>query len=472
VSAASIFAEREALLAGALTARLTARVRQVVGLVIEATGLSVPVGAYCRVHARGGAGGLVDAEVVGFRQGRTLLMPCGELRGVAPGDVVECVTLRQAVPVGRQLLGRIIGGAGEPLDDKGPLFATEDYPLYTHAPDPLRRRRISQPMAVGIRSVDGLLTIGAGQRMGVFSGSGVGKSIMLGMIARNTAAEVNVIGLVGERGREVREFLERDLGAEGLARSVVVVATSDRPALMRVRAAHVACAVAEYFRDLGKDVLLMMDSVTRVAFAQREIGLSVGEPPATKGYPPSVFALLPRLLERAGASEKGSITGLYAVLVEADDLGEPISDAVRGTLDGHIVLSRGLANRGHYPAVDVLASVSRVMPDVISKEHRAAAGRAVASMAVYRLNEDLINIGAYVDGSDPEIDAAKRMRNPLNEYLRQDMFERTSFAEARDRLVALFPPAGPAGAVPAPRPAPAAAAGPARPGLAMGRARR
>lgn len=431
----SIFAARRGLLAEAVPARLTCRVRQVVGLVIEATGLVVPVGACCRILTRTGA---VGAEVVGFRLGRTLLMPFGELRGVAPGDEIEVVTLRQVVPVGMQLLGRVIGGSGEPLDGKGPLYATDEYPLYAPAPDPLLRRRIKQPMAVGIRSVDGLLTIGAGQRMGIFSGSGVGKSVTLGMIARNTAAEINVIALVGERGREVREFLERDLGPEGLARSVVVVATGERPALLRVRAAAVASAIAEYFRDLGKDVLLMMDSVTRVAFAQREIGLSVGEPPATKGYPPSVFALLPRLLERAGASDRGSITGLYAVLVEGDDMSEPIGDAVRGILDGHIVLSRQLANRGHYPAVDVLASVSRVMPEVVSKEHRAAAGRAVASMAVYRSAEDLINIGAYVDGTNHEIDAAKRMRGPLDEYLRQDMFERATFEDARNRLLGLF----------------------------------
>ncbi len=465
----SVFTGRAALLAEALPARLVCRVRQVVGLVIEATGLAVPVGACCRVMTRSGA---VGAEVVGFRQGRTLLMPFGELRGVSPGDEVEVVTLRQVVPVGPQLLGRVIGGGGEPLDGRGPLFAVDEYPLYAPAPDPLRRRRIKQPMAVGIRSIDGLLTIGAGQRMGIFSGSGVGKSVTLGMIARNTAAEINVICLVGERGREVREFLERDLGAAGLARSVVVVATGDQPALLRVRAAAVASAVAEYFRDLGRDVLLMMDSVTRVAFAQREIGLSVGEPPATKGYPPSVFALLPRLLERSGASDKGSITGLYAVLVEGDDLSEPIGDAVRGILDGHVVLSRGLANRGHYPAVDVMASVSRVMPEVVTPEHRAAAGRAIASMAVYRSAEDLINIGAYADGSNPEIDAAKRMKPALDEFLRQDMFERTTFEEARTRLVGLFgaaakPASAVAGAKPAPAPAQAAGRRPAAAGRAV-----
>ena len=451
----SVFTERAALLAEALPARLTCRVRQVVGLVIEATALAVPVGASCRVMTRSGP---LGAEVVGFRLGRTLLMPFGELRGVSPGDEVEVVTLRQVVPVGAQLLGRVIGGCGEPLDGRGPLFATDEYPLYAPAPDPLRRRRIKQPLPVGIRSIDGLLTIGAGQRMGIFSGSGVGKSI----------------ALVGERGREVREFLERDLGESGLARSVVVVATGDRPALLRVRAAAVASAVAEYFRDLGREVLLMMGSITRVAFAQREISLSVGEPPATKGYPPSVFGLLPRLLERSGASERGSITGLFAVLVEADDLAEPIGDAVRGILDGHIVLSRTLASRGHYPAVDVLASISRVMPDVVNAEHRAAAARAVASMAAYRSAEDLINIGAYVDGANPEIDAAKRLRGPLDEYLRQDMFERTTFEEARDRLQRLFPAAGAPAAASgqggaARRPA---AVGPRAPAAAMGRARR
>ncbi len=433
----SVFSERAALLAESLPARLTARVRQVVGLVIEGTALAVPVGALCRIRTKGGP---VDAQVVGFRAGSTLLMPFGRLEGISPGDTMECATLRQVVPVGEQLLGRVIGGRGEPLDGKGPIVAAEQYPLYAPAPDPLTRARITEPMAVGIRSIDALLTIGAGQRMGIFSGSGIGKSVLLGMIARNTAAEVNVVALVGERGREVREFLERDLGEEGLRRSVVVVATSDRPALLRVRAASVACAVAEYFRDQGRDVVLMMDSVTRVAFAQREIGLSVGEPPATKGYPPSVFAMLPKLLERTGTAARGSITGLYAVLVEGDDLSEPIGDAVRGIIDGHIVLSRDLANRGHYPAVDVLGSISRVMPDVVDAEHRAAAARAVASMAAYRTAEDLINIGAYVDGSNPEIDAAKSVKRPLDEFLRQDMFARTSFEEAREGLQALFPP--------------------------------
>jgi len=433
----SVFSDRAALLASGLPARLTSRVRQVVGLVVEASELAVPVGAFCRIITQSGT---VDAEVVGFRSGGTLLMPFGRLEGIAPGDAVECVSLQQTVAVGEQLLGRVIDGRGEALDGKGPVFATEMYPLYAEAPDPLTRERIKDPMTLGIRSIDAMLTIGAGQRVGIFSGSGVGKSVLLGMVARNTAAEVNVVLLVGERGREVREFIERDLGPEGLARSVVIVATSDRPALLRVRAASVACAVAEYFRDLGRHVVLMMDSVTRVAFAQREIGLSVGEPPATKGYPPSVFAMLPKLLERTGTSDRGSITGLYAVLVESDDLDEPISDAVRGILDGHIVLSRELARRGHYPAVDVLASISRVMPDVVDADHRAAAQRAVASMAAYRSAEDLISIGAYVDGTNPEIDAAKQVKGRLDEFLRQDMFASGSFEEAREGLLALFPP--------------------------------
>jgi flagellum-specific ATP synthase len=332
---------------------------------------------------------------------------------------------------------------GEPLDGRGAFFASDEYPLHAEPPHPLRRTRITEPLSTGIRSIDGLVTIGRGQRMGIFSGTGVGTSVLLGMMARYTDADLNVVALVGERGREVRDFLERDLGEEGLARSVVVVATSDRPALLRVRAAYVATAIAEYFRDQGKDVLFMMDSVTRVAVAQREIGLSTGEPPATKGYTPSVYAMLPKLLERSGRGETGSITGLYNVLVEADDLTEPVSDTVRGILDGHVWLSRELATRGHYPAVDVPNSISRVMIDVVSEEHKRAAEEFAAIISAYRQAEDLIHIGAYVDGTNPQIDRAKRLIGPIHAYLRQRIEERSSLEEARAGLFELLrPPAG------------------------------
>jgi len=420
-------------------ARLTGRVVQVIGLVVECEGLAAPVGARCAIRrgvARGG--GQIEGEVVGFREDRTLLMPYGRMRGVAPGDTVECLSTRQTVPVGEQLLGRVLDGLGRSMDGRGSFLASDEYPLYADPPDPLRRKRITEALATGIRSIDGLATVGRGQRMGIFSGTGVGKSVLLGMMARYTDADLNVVALVGERGREVRDFLERDLGEEGLARSVVVVSTSDRPALLRVRAAFLATAIAEYFRDQGRDVLLMMDSVTRVAVAQREIGLSAGEPPATKGYTPSVYAMLPRLLERSGCGEVGSVTGLYNVLVEADDLTEPVSDTVRGILDGHVWLARDLAQRGHYPAVDVLASISRVMIDVVSEEHKRAAEELASVIATYREAEDLINIGAYVDGTNPEIDRAKRLIGRINTYLRQRIAERSSLEEAREKLFELM----------------------------------
>jgi len=358
---------------------------------------------------------------------------------VGPGCKIVSLGRKASIAVGKKLLGRIIDGLGNPIDGRGPVEPEDDYPLYAEPINPLKRGRIVEPMDLGIRVLNGLLSCGKGQKMGIFSGSGVGKSILLGMIARYTKADVNVIGLIGERGREVREFVEKNLGPEGLSRSVVIVATSDRHPLIRMRAAYVATSVAEYFRDQGADVLLMVDSLTRFAMAQREVGLSVGEPPATKGYTPSVFSLLPKLLERTGPVEgRGSITGLYTVLVEGDDFNEPIADAARSILDGHIALSRAIAAKNHYPAVDVLESVSRVMIDIVDGEQRRRANELLNIIATYRKAEDLINIGAYVAGSSPEIDHAIRMIDRVNAYLRQDMHEKVSFEESRRQLLALF----------------------------------
>jgi flagellum-specific ATP synthase len=343
--------------------------------------------------------------------------------------------------VGDELLGRVLDGLGRPMDGKGALLTREVRSIYNTPPNPLDRRRIREPIVTGIRSIDALLTCGKGQRVGIFAGSGVGKSVMLGMIARNTSADVNVIALVGERGREVAEFLDQELGREGLRRSVVVVATSDQAPLIRLKAAFMATTIAEYFRDRGKDVMLMMDSVTRLAMSQREVGLAIGEPPTTKGYTPSVFAMLPKLLERAGTSRQGSITGLYTVLVEGDDMTEPVADAVRSILDGHIVLSRRLASAGHYPAVDVLESVSRVMPAITSEDHRRTVHRIVDMMATYREAEDLINIGAYVKGSNPRIDEALQTWDHIREFLRQRADERAEYTESLRRVMALITPA-------------------------------
>lgn len=417
------------------------RVAQVVGVTIEADGPGVNIGQLCRICPAGG-GQPILAEVVGFRDARTILMPLGQMDGVGPGCEVRATGRALAVKVGRGLLGRVLDGLGRPLDGLGPFAAEGEYPANGQPPNPITRPRISAPLPVGVRAIDGLLTCGRGQRLGIFAGSGVGKSTLLGMIARNTEADINVIALVGERGREVRDFLERDLGPEGLKRSVVVVATSDQPALVRIKAAFVATAIAEFFRDQGLDVLLMMDSVTRFAMAQRELGLAIGEPPATRGYTPSVFALLPRLLERSGTAERGTITGFYTVLVEGDDMNEPIADAVRGILDGHIVLSRALAAQNHYPAIDILASVSRVMIEIVPPEQTAAAGRLRATLATYREASDLINIGAYVAGSNPEIDRALGVIEPVNQFLRQGIYERAPFAETARRLQDLFPDAG------------------------------
>jgi len=411
------------------------RVRSVSGLTISASGLPAPVGAMCAIERPCGAP--VDVQVVGFRDDVTLLMPLSDPQGVAAGQVVRLVRTGQHVPVGPDLLGRVIDARGEPLDDGPPLLNVSTAPLHAPPPAALERAAIDRPLSVGIRSINSLLTIGIGQRMGIFAGTGVGKSVLLGMMARYASADVNVIALVGERGREVRAFIDNDLGRDGLKRSVVVVSTSDQSPVLRVRAVFVATAVAEYFRDQGRNVLLMVDSLTRMAMAQRQIGLSAGEPPATKGYPPSVFSLMPQVLERAGRSPIGSITGLYTVLVEGDDLTEPVADAARGVLDGHVWLSRRLASRGHYPAVDVLESISRVMPDMVSKTHLEAAMKVRRLLGVWRDIEDLVNIGAYSAGTSPEYDLAIQMRPKIEAFLRQPIEEDSSFEQASEALLGL-----------------------------------
>lgn len=408
--------------------QLYGRVKQVIGLVIESIGPAVSIGDLCYIYQKDG--NPISAEVVGFREEKVLLMPLGEMRGIAPGNLVVSNGQPLMIDVGDDLLGRVVDGLGRVKDAESLTCCQDKYPVVNKAPDPLRRRRISEPLVTGIRVIDTLLTCGKGQRMGIFSGSGVGKSVLLGMIARHSKADVNVIALIGERGREVKDFLETNLGAEGLKRSVVVVATSDQPALVRINGALVASSIAEYFRDRGRDVILMMDSVTRLAMAQREVGLAIGEPPTTKGYTPSVFSLLSRLLERSGMAERGSITGFYTVLVEGDDMDEPISDSVRSILDGHIILSRDLADVGHYPPVDVLKSISRLMIDIVSTEHLNAAYRMKDILAVYRKAEDLINIGAYVDGSNPQIDRAKKLIESVNTFLKQGITERAEYEQS------------------------------------------
>lgn len=412
------------------------RVVSVTGLVVEALGLDVGLGELCRISSLA-SGGSVLAEVCGFHDRSVLLMALGELEGIHPGAMVTPLGRSLLVNVGPGLLGRVLDGLGAPIDGGPPLLVTERVPMTAEPPNPLTRATISEPLITGVRAVDGLLTIGRGQRMGIFAGSGVGKSTLLGMIARNASADVNVIALLGERGREVKEFLEHSLGAEGLARSVVVVATGDQSALARARGASVATAIAEYFRDQGKHVLLMLDSVTRVAMAWREIGLAVGEPPTTKGYPPSVFANLPRLLERAGTSETGAITALYTVLVDGDDFNEPVADAARSILDGHIVLTRKLASAGHFPSIDVLESKSRVRDAVIPVAQRTNAAALLRCEAAYREQEDLILVGAYQKGANATVDAALDHREPMLEFLRQPPEEHTSYDETTSRLGAL-----------------------------------
>ena len=410
------------------------KVVQIVGLVIQCNGPNVSMGELCYVQSHFDDVEPLPAEVVGFREGYVLLMPLGETKGIGPGCQVVSAQKVLQVKVGPELLGRVIDGLGNPIDGKGPILCKSEYPIQADPPAPLDRPVIKDSLYVGVRAIDGLITMGQGQRIGIMAGSGVGKSTLLSMIARNTEADISVIALVGERGREVKEFIERDLGDEGLKRSVVVVATSDKPALVRIKGAMTATAIAEYFRDQGRKVILMMDSVTRFAMAQREVGLTVGEPPATRGYTPSVFALLPRLLERAGTSARGSITGIYTVLVDGDDMNEPIADAVRSILDGHIVLSRNIAAQNHFPAIDVLASVSRVMSAVVPKEHMEANRKLRALMAVYKEAEDLIHIGAYVKGSSQKIDEAVQKIDAINEFLCQGVFEVQGFEETIQRL--------------------------------------
>jgi len=417
--------------------RQIGRVTDVIGVVIESLGPNAAMGEFCTIYPNNG-NSPIPCEVVGFRGEKILLMPFAEMQGISPGNEVHASGRPLSVMISDDIVGRVLDALGNPIDGKGPVPGAMPYPIHAQPPRPLSRRRITEPMPLGIRSIDGLFTLGKGQRMGIFSGSGVGKSSVLGMIARFTKADLNVIGLIGERGREVREFLERDLGEEGLARSIVVVATSDQSPLMRLKGAYLATTIAEYFRDKGMDVLLMIDSITRFAFAQREVGLATGEPPTTRGYTPSLFTVLPKLLERSGMSERGSITGLYNVLVEADDMNEPVADTVRSILDGHVVLSRELASRNVYPAVDVLQSISRVMPDVTSEEHLQLSRRFVEVMATYKDAEDLINIGAYVKDSNPKIDYAIGKIDRMFGYIKQGLFEKVEYEDAQGALKGLF----------------------------------
>jgi type III secretion protein N (ATPase) len=423
------------LLDDATTVEVRGRVAEVTGLVIRGRVPGVRIGELCLIRSplRDRA---VKAEVVGFRDQLVYLMALGELEGIGPDSEICPTGNVMSVPVGEGLLGRVLDGLGEPIDGRGPLtgLAAAPYPVYAPPPDPMQRQRILRPFSTGVRALDGVLTFGEGQRVGIFAAAGGGKSTLLGMLARNTEAEVNVISLIGERGREVLDFLEESLGEEGLARSVLVVATSDKPSLVRLKSAYVATAIAEYFRDQGKKVLLMMDSVTRFARAQREVGLAIGEPPARAGFPPSVFATLPKLLERTGNSNRGSITALYTVLVEGDDMTEPVADEVRSILDGHVILSRALSARGHFPAIDVLRSASRVMTSITHEKHLRAANRLRELLAAYEKNRDLILIGAYEAGSDAVVDEAMRRMDAIERFLKQGLHEPSSYDESLQLL--------------------------------------
>ena len=412
------------------------QVTAVSGMTIEAIDLTLPLGSLCRIHSFGGKSSV--CEVIGFRRDRTLLMPLSSTAGVSRGDSIESISAAPRIWCSEQLLGRVLNGFGQPIDGKGALKLSESRRIDHRSPAPMDRENIRTPIATSVRAIDGLLTCGLGQRMGIFSGPGVGKSMLLSQIAKHTSADISVIALIGERGREVQEFLQTSLGPDGLARCVVIVSTSDEAPLLRVRAAKVACTVAEFFRDRGKHVLLMMDSLTRLAQAQRQIGLAAHEPPATKGFPPSVFSLLPEILERAGNTPTGSITGFYTVLVEGDDFNEPIPDAVKGITDGHLWLNRALANRGHFPAIDVLQSISRVRGDVADKDHLRAARRVLALWAVYTDIEDLVNIGAYVPGVNHEFDLAVQMRPQITQFLQQDWRSPVTFEQSKKQLMDLL----------------------------------
>lgn len=417
--------------------KVKGKVVNVVGLTIESKGPQAKLGDICRIFPgmREEEGDFALAEVVGFREGKVLLMPYQNVEGMGPGSSVENTGMPLKVRVNEELLGKTLDGLGR---TDAELFGAREYSVEASPPDPMSRKIIDEILPMGVKAVDGLITIGKGQRIGIFAGSGVGKSTLMGMFARNTKADINVIALIGERGREVREFIERDLGPEGMKRSVVVVATSDKPALERKKAAQTATAIAEYFRDQGKDVLLMMDSLTRFSMAQREIGLASGEPPVSRGYPPSVYSEMPKLLERAGRSDKGSITGLYTVLVDGDDFNEPITDTARSILDGHIMLSRKLVHKNHYPAIDVLQSISRCMSQIAEREHKQMAGKLKNVLATYSEAEDLINIGAYKAGSNPEIDYAISKIQAVNEFLQQEIYEKFSFDETLEILKNMF----------------------------------
>ncbi len=415
------------------------KVVKVVGLTIESVGPEAKLRDLCEIIVEG-SDQRIKAEVVGFKDKRLLLMPYENVEGIGVGCMVENTGHPLGVPVGDQLLGHLVDGLGMPsdIDDLSEFEDLPEYPAEADPPDPMARVIIKEPLSLGVKAVDGLITVGKGQRIGIFAGSGVGKSTLMGMFARNTKAQVNVIALIGERGREVREFVENDLGPEGMARSVVVCATSDKPALIRKKAALTATAIAEYFRDQGKDVLLMMDSLTRFSMAQREIGLASGEPPVTRGYPPSVYSEMPRLLERAGNSAVGSITGLYTVLVDGDDFNEPITDTARSILDGHIVLNRKLAQKNHYPAIDVLQSISRVMSAIASPEHKAVAGKLKNVLATYQEAEDLINIGAYKNGSNKNIDYAIQKIDAVNDFLLQQTHDKFEYDEILEQMSEIF----------------------------------
>ena len=418
------------------------RITEIIGLTIESDGPKSSIGDLCHIYNEFDDKPTM-AEVVGFKKDKILLMPLASPDGIRPGAFVVNTGGAMKIGVGNQLIGRVLDGLGNPIDNLGEIQFTEYRSTRAEAINPLKRKRISEPLSLGIRAIDGFATVGKGQRMGIFAGSGVGKSTTIGMMAKNTSAQLNVIALIGERGREVKEFIEEILGPEGMKRSIVIAATSEQPSLVKIKAAFVATSIAEYFRDMGMDVLFMLDSVTRIAMAQREVGLAIGEPPATRGYTPSVFALMPKLMERAGTNEYGTITGLYTVLVEGDDFNEPISDTARSILDGHIVLSRDLAHKNHYPAVDVLESLSRVMGDVTTKEHRAYAGVLRNLLAVHKKNEDLINIGAYVKGSDPLCDKAIAMMDYIDRFLKQSTDEKIEYNDTVETLIELGKAAAP-----------------------------